>query len=318
MRKLNKIDVLGNKKISRQDLSEEIRCEIDVLGGLDIFTDAHVQGVVKTTTRICEEMGLNYEDLKKCVLCAYLHDVGKIRIPSAILQKNGKLTDEEFAEMKMHTVYGYEICMQYQNFRDLAPIVRAHHESFDGSGYPDGLVGSQIPFESSIIKVADVYDALTQRRQYKEGYKQTKALDIMLGDARKNKMSAKIMVYLMRTLLKEVEERIATHENNIAQLKENLETLHDLERIYKSIYDRGYSNKSARQLARFDLPAGYDMSTNANLLIVNHKALEKEREWLDFCKNEYKLMKKQEDEIKSIARRERVYRPEVYERWFNR
>lgn len=318
MRKLNKIDVLGNKKISRQDLSEEIRCEIDVLGGLDIFTDAHVQGVVKTTTRICEEMGLNYEDLKKCVLCAYLHDVGKIRIPSAILQKNGKLTDEEFAEMKMHTVYGYEICMQYQNFRDLAPIVRAHHESFDGSGYPDGLVGSQIPFESSIIKVADVYDALTQRRQYKEGYKQTKALDIMLRDARKNKMSAKIMVYLMRTLLKEVEERIATHEDNIAQLKENLETLHELERIYKSIYDRGYSNKSARQLARFDLPAGYDMSTNANLLIVKQKALEKEREWLDFCKNEYKLMKKQEDEIKSIARRERVYRPEVYERWFNK
>ena len=318
MRKLNKIDVLGNRKISRQDLSEEIRCEIDVLGGLDIFTDAHVQGVVKTTTRICEEMGLNYEDLKKCVLCAYLHDIGKIRIPSAILQKNGKLTDEEFAEMKMHTVYGYEICMQYQNFRDLAPIIRAHHESFDGSGYPDGLVGSQIPFESSIIKVADVYDALTQRRQYKDGYKQTKALDIMLGDARKNKMSAKIMVYLMRTLLKEVEERITTHENNISQLKENLETLHDLERIYKSIYDRGYSNKSARQLARFDLPAGYDMSTNANLLIVKQKALEKEKEWLDFCKDEYKLMKKQEDEIKAIARRERIYRPEVYERWFNK
>ena len=318
MRKLNKIDVLGNRKISRQDLSEEIICEIDVLGGLDIFTDAHVQGVVKTTTRICEEMGLNYEDLKKCVLCAYLHDIGKIRIPSAILQKNGKLTDEEFAEMKMHTVYGYEICMQYQNFRDLAPIIRAHHESFDGSGYPDGLVGSQIPFESSIIKVADVYDALTQRRQYKDGYKQTKALDIMLGDARKNRMSAKIMVYLMRTLLKEVEERIITHENNISQLKENLETLHDLERIYKSIYDRGYSNKSARQLARFDLPAGYDMSTNANLLIVKQKALEKEKEWLDFCKDEYKLMKKQEDEIKAIARRERIYRPEVYERWFNK
>ena len=318
MRKLNKIDVLGNRKISRQDLSEEIRCEIDVLGGLDIFTDAHVQGVVKTTTRICEEMGLNYEDLKKCVLCAYLHDIGKIRIPSAILQKNGKLTDEEFAEMKMHTVYGYEICMQYQNFRDLAPIIRAHHESFDGSGYPDGLVGSQIPFESSIIKVADVYDALTQRRQYKDGYKQTKALDIMLGDARKNKMSAKIMVYLMRTLLKEVEKRIITHENNISQLKENLETLHDLEKIYKSIYDRGYSNKSARQLARFDLPAGYDMSTNANLLIVKQKALEKEKEWLDFCKDEYKLMKKQDDEIKAIARRERIYRPEVYERWFNK
>lgn len=318
MRKINKIDVLGNKKISKQDLSEEIRCEIDVLGGLDIFTDAHVQGVVKITTRICEEMGLKYEDLKKCVLCAYLHDVGKIKIPSAILQKNGKLTDEEFAEMKMHTVYGYEICMQYQNFRELAPIVRAHHESFDGSGYPDRLVGNQIPFEASIIKVADVYDALTQRRQYKEGYKQTKALDIMIGDAKKGKMSAKIMVYLMRTLLKEVEERINTHENNIAELKENLEILHELEKIYKSIYDRGYSDRSAKQLARFDLPAGYDMSTNANLLIVKQKALEKEKGWFDFCKEEYKLMKKQEDEIKSIAKREKFYRPEVYERWFNK
>ena len=67
-----------------------------------------------------------------------------------------------------------------------------------------------------------------------------------------------------------------------------------------------------------ELPAGYDMSTNANLLIVKQKALEKEKEWLDFCKDEYKLMKKQDDEIKAIARRERIYRPEVYERWFNK
>lgn len=318
MRKLKKIDVLGINKISKQDLSEEIRCEIDVLGGLDIFTDAHVQGVVKTTTGICEEMNLKYEDLKKCVLCAYLHDVGKIKVPSAILQKPGKLTDEEFEEMKRHTIYGYEICMEYNNFRELAPIVRAHHESFDGSGYPDKLVGDQIPFEASIIKVADVYDALTQRRQYKEGYKQTKALDIMLGDARKGKMSAKIMVYLMRHLLKEVESRIVTHENNVLELKENLEVLHELEKIYKGIYDRGYTAKSAKLLARFDLPAGYDMSTNANLLIVKQKALEREKGWLDFCKDEYKLMKKQEDEIKSIAKKEKFYKPEVYERWFNK
>lgn len=318
MRKVKAVDFLGNKKISKQDLSSEIRCEIDVLGGLDIFTDAHVQGVVRVTTKMCEEMELNYEDLKKCVLCAYLHDVGKIKIPSSILQKAGKLTDEEFTEMKNHTVYGYEICMQYKNFRELAPIVRAHHESFDGTGYPDKLVGSNIPFEASIIKVADVYDALTQRRQYKEGYRQTKALDIMLGDAKKGKMSAKIMIYLMRFLLKEVENRIVTHENNIVELKEGLETLHELEKIYKSIYDRGYNQKSAKMLARFDLPSGYDMSTNANLLLVKQKALEKEKEWLDFCKEEYKLMKKQADEINSIAKKEKFYPIEVYERWFNK
>lgn len=317
MKKLKGVDFLGNKKISKQDLSAEIRCEIDVLGGLDIFTDAHVQGVVKVTTKMCEEMDLSYESLKKCVLCAYLHDIGKIKVPSSILQKAGKLTDEEFEEMKKHTVYGYEICMQYKNFRDFAPIVRAHHESFDGTGYPDRLYGDKIPFEASIIKVADVYDALTQRRQYKEGYKQTKALDIMLGDAKKGRMSAKIMVYLMRFLLKEVENRIVTHENNIVELKESLETLHELEKIYKSIYDRGYTQKTAKLLSRFDLPAGYDMSTNANLLIVKQKALEKEKEWLEFCKEEYKIMKKQSDEIHSIAKKEKFYPIDVYESWFN-
>ena len=312
MKKLKKIDVLGSKKINVQELSQEIRCEIDVLGGLDIFTDAHVQGVVKTTTRICEEMNMKYEELKKCVLSAYLHDVGKIRIPASILQKNGKLTDEEFAEMKRHTVYGYEVCMEYRNFRDLAPIVRGHHESFDGSGYPDGLVGNNIPFEASIIKVADVYDALTKRRQYKEGYKQSKAIDIMIGDARKGKMSAKIMTYLMKSLLKEVEDRIETHESNIIELKESLEVLHELEKIYKNIYDRGYSPKVAKMLAKFELPAGYDMSTNANLLIVKQKALEKEKEWFDFCKEEYKTMRKQEDEIKSLAKKEKWYPDKEY------
>ena len=209
--------------------------------------------------------------------------------------------------MKRHTVYGYEVCMEYRNFRELAPIVRAHHESFDGSGYPDGLIGNNIPFEASIIKVADVYDALTQRRQYKEGFKQSKALEIMIGDARKGKMSARIMEYLMKTLLKEVHERIEVHENNIGEYKENLDVLHELEKIYKSIYDRGYTVKDQRKLAKYDLPAGYDMSTNANLLINKQKALEKEKEWLEFCKEEYKVMKKQEDEIHSIAKKEKWY-----------
>ena len=107
-------------------------------------------------------------------------------------------------------------------------------------------------------------------------------------------------------------------KENVLELKENLEVLHELEKIYKSIYDRGYTAKSAKLLARFDLPAGYDMSTNANLLIVKQKALEREKGWLDFCRDEYKLMKKQDDEIKSIAKKEKFYKPEVYERWFNK
>lgn len=307
MRKLRKVDVLGSKRINIQDLSSEIRCEIDVLGNLDIFTDAHVQGVVKTTTKICEEMEMDYANLKKCVLSAYLHDVGKIKIPSEVLQKNGKLTEEEYAEIKKHTIYGYETCMEYRNFRDLAKIVRAHHESFDGTGYPDGLKDENIPFEASLIKVADVFDALTQRRQYKEGYRQTKAIEIMLGDVRKGRMSGKIMLYLISVLKREMAENIEVHTNNISQYKDNLETLHDLEKIYKYIYDRGYNKKAKKMLSKYNLPAGYDMSTNANLLITKQKALEKEREWLQFCKEEYKLMKKQESELNTLAKKEKWY-----------
>ncbi len=305
--KRTKIDVLGSKRMNVQDLDEEIRAEVQILGALDIFTDAHVLGVTKTTTKICEEMEVSYEFLKHCVLCAYLHDVGKIKVPSEVLQKNGKLTEDEFKIMKMHTVYGYEICMEYPNFKNLAPIVRAHHESFDGSGYPDGLVGNQIPFEASIIKVADVYDALTQRRQYKEGYKQSQAIGIMLDDARKNRMSARIMSYLINYLLREVAARIEEHENNIEQFKEQLSVLHELETIYKSIYDRGYTKKSQRKLERYNLSPGYDMSTNANLLTAKQKALEKEREWLEFCKEEYKTLKKQLAEAVSLGKKEKWY-----------
>ena len=307
MKKFKKIDFLGSNKINVQDLSEEIRCEIDVLGGLDIFTDAHVQGVVKTTTKICEEMNMSYEELKRCVLAAYLHDVGKIKVPTEVLQKNGRLTDEEFSEIRKHTIYGYEICMEYKNFRELAKIVRAHHESFDGSGYPDGLKGDTIPFEASLIKVADVYDALTKRRQYKEGYRQTEALKIMIEDVKKTKMSGRILIYLLNALEKEMLENIKVHEKNIEQYEDNLEVLHELEKIYKYIYDRGYSEKAKRMLSRFDLPAGYDMSTNANLLINKQKALEKEKEWLNFCKEELKLMKKQESELYAAAKKEKWY-----------
>lgn len=305
-----KLDILSGNRINIQDLSDEIRSEIEILGGLDIFTDAHVQGVVKTTTKICEEMNMEYKELKKCVLAAYLHDVGKIKVPSEILQKNGELTDEEYMEMKKHTVYGYEICMEYRNFRELALIVRAHHESFDGTGYPDGLKGNNIPFEASILKVADVYDALTKRRQYKEGYKQTKTIEIMLEDVKKLKMSGRILLYLVSVLQREMLENIIVHENNIDELKENIETLHELETIYKYIYDRGYTNKAQKMLAKYDMQPGYDMSANANLLINKQKALEKEKEWLEFCKDEYKTLKKQEKEIYAYAKKEKWY-PEV-------
>ena len=295
------MDVLGANRINEADLLNEINLEISVLKGLDIFTNAHVLGVVKVTMAMCKKMKMKYEDVKRCVLAAYLHDVGKIRIPPEILQKTSKLTDEEYHIMKKHTVYGYEVCMEYPNFRDLAPIVRGHHENLDGTGYPDGLKEEDIPEEASLIKVADVYDALTQRRQYKDGYKQSEAFKIMIGDVQKGKMSALYLKVLLSVVVDDLTEKYETHYNNVLTLHQNLEILHELEKLYKDIYDRGLTPKIEKKRRQYELAPGYDMSTNANLLIIKQKALEKEAEWRDFCEDELKVITKMLKEVTKIS-----------------
>lgn len=287
MRKsFKEIDILNSNRINEAELLSEVNVEISVLKGLDIFTNAHVQGVVKTTLAMCMKMNKSYEEVKTCVISAYLHDVGKIKIPPEILQKQARLTDEEYQEIKKHTVYGYEMCMEYPTFKKYAAIVRAHHENLDGTGYPDGLKENEIPPEASLIKVADVYDALTQRRQYKDGYRQSEALKIMLNDVIAGKMSADYYEILLIVVLENLQEKHETHLNNIQKYNNNLEILHELERLYKQIYDRGLTPKLERKLKVFELAPGYDMSTNANLLIIKQKALEREKECEKICKEE--------------------------------
>ena len=299
---MKKLNILDRKKINYSELDKDLKVEIAVLGGLDVFTNAHVQGVVNTTTKICEAMELDYEKTKKCILCAYLHDIGKVHIPPEILQKNGKLTDEEYEIMKMHVVYGYEMCMRYSQFKDLAPIVRAHHENIDGSGYPDGLVESLIPEEAKLIKVADVYDALTQKRQYKDGFKKSQAIQILIEDVQKGKIGAKYIYYLVLYLIDELHKQIIEVEESILRVKDNLETLKDLEAIYKQIYDQGYSNRLARKLAKYDLAAGYDMSANANLLVVNKQKLERLGFELEDKKSERDMLKRQCKQLHRLIR----------------
>ena len=312
MKKYKPYDVLKNKKIHYPELSNEIKYEVAILGGLDIFTDAHVRGVTDITTKICEELKMDYPRLKHMVVGAYLHDVGKIMIPNEVLQKNGKLTDEEYNIIKTHTTHGYDICMKYKELQQYASIARWHHESFDGSGYPDKLVGNQIPFEASLVKVADVYDALTRKRQYKEGFKQSQAIEIMLGDCKKSKMSSKILIHLIEYIITEIYEKIRTCQNNLSQYNDNIETLHDIEKIYKDMYDKGYNPKYERKLKKYELPPDYSMSTNANLIIVKQKALEKEKERLEFLQEEEAKLQEQYEEAYHLAKKENWYPEEPY------
>lgn len=299
---MKKVDIFDRKRIDYSELDKELKVEISILGGLDIFTNAHVLGVVNATTKICEAMNLDYEITKKCVLCAYLHDIGKIRIPSEILQKTSELTSEEYEIMKKHTVYGYEMCMNYAEFKDLAPIIRAHHENNDGSGYPDGLVESLIPEIAKLIKAADVYDALTQKRQYKDGYKKSEAISLMIEDVKKGKTGAKYIYYLTESLIYELIEKNESIEDTIKATKENLETLRELEVIYKKIYDQGYSKKWAKKLERYELQPGYDMSANANLLVVNKQKLEKLTQEFEENKSEKEKLEKCSKQLHGLIR----------------
>ena len=111
---------------------------------------------------------------------ALLHDVGKIGIPEAVLKKEGPLSDDEWAIMKQHPVIGVDKVLQPNpSLRDLIPIVRHHHEKIDGTGYPDNLVGKDIPLAAKIVAIADTYHALISDRPYRKGMNIEKAISIM-------------------------------------------------------------------------------------------------------------------------------------------
>lgn len=141
---------------------------VDAIESKDHETFGHVRRVSGYALRIGRRLNLSPSELRSLVLAAEMHDVGKIGVPDAILTKPGPLTDEEFAVVQYHTERGHAIAGRVRALNDLAAVIRAHHERMDGSGYPDGLAGEQIPLLSRIIAVADTYDALTSKRPYRD------------------------------------------------------------------------------------------------------------------------------------------------------
>jgi hypothetical protein len=139
----------------------------DEIEAYDIATFGHVGRVAAYAFAIGKELGLKPADLRRLVLGAQMHDIGKIGLPLGILMKPGKLTDAEWEQMKTHTVKGWEIAQQAKALHDMGSIIRHHHERYDGTGYPDALKGEDIPLESRIISVADTFDAVTSERPYR-------------------------------------------------------------------------------------------------------------------------------------------------------
>lgn len=133
----------------------------------DDYTRGHSQRVCDLSLMIGQKMGLTNEALEELRIGTILHDIGKIGVPDAILNKPGRLTEEEFLQMKQHPVIGYEICRPLQLSEGILMIIRNHHEKLDGSGYPDGLKGGELPLSLRIVCVADAFDAMSSRRPYR-------------------------------------------------------------------------------------------------------------------------------------------------------
>ena len=145
----------------------------------DPYTLGHCERLADVSARIGEKLGLPEEEIKALRRAGIVHDIGKVVVPDAILLKPGPLTAEETEIMRKHPVVGERICAPLRNFRLVLPIIRHHHERHDGSGYPDGLRGDDIPITAAILQLADVFDALTTDRPYRAASTPDVALKIM-------------------------------------------------------------------------------------------------------------------------------------------
>ncbi|MBV8205736.1 MAG: diguanylate cyclase [Acidobacteria bacterium] len=151
----------------------------------DHTTHDHLQRVNVYAMEIAHEMGLTYEQKEALRAGALLHDIGKLAVPEHIISKPGKLTPEEFEKMKIHPVVGAEILEQVQFPYPVVPIVRSHHEKWDGTGYPDGLKGEEIPIGARILSTVDCLDALATDRQYRRALPLDEAMRRVADDAGK-------------------------------------------------------------------------------------------------------------------------------------
>ena len=147
----------------------------NALEAKDTTTSRHTEEVVRLAVGVAAELELELEAVRSVELGAVLHDIGKVRVPEAILNKPGALTEEEWEVMRTHPEVGEQILRPIQSLQSTLPIVRHHHERWDGSGYPDGLAGGAIPLGARIVAVCDAYRAMTEDRPYRTALPEAQA-----------------------------------------------------------------------------------------------------------------------------------------------
>ena len=250
-------DFYDRTSLKSYNLDQTMRYQLNMLDRLDVFTRKHCENVGDLTCRLCQHLHCNKGFTEYCTICGYLHDIGKQFIPPEILQKPGKLTDEEYEVMKTHTIIGYKMCMDDLKLRPYAAGPYYHHEALNGSGYPQGLTKKDIPYEAQIIRVADEYDAIVSKRQYKshigisdtlkiliENTKPTKsdAASIVVKNAKLGKNNPVIVRVLLKVVIEDIEYEIFLTQSYVEELKEEIKRLNQVEK-YKIAMDKSKKEK---------------------------------------------------------------------------
>ncbi len=170
---LARVHALGQVKRLNDDLDHAEAVVLSLARAVeakDSTTGDHCDRLIRLSQAFGEFLGLEERDIRKLERASILHDVGKIGVPDSILLKPGKLTEDEWEIMHQHPILGEEICHPLRSLSDVCPIIRHHHEKWNGTGYPDGLLAESIPYLARVCQIMDAYDALTSERPYKGAF----------------------------------------------------------------------------------------------------------------------------------------------------
>ncbi len=185
------------------DLSESVIFALaQAIEAKDAYTQGHTDRVSRIAILMGHHLALNEEDQKALYKGGVLHDIGKIAVPDAILNKPGPLNQGEFEQIRMHPAEGVKICKNLKSIQPALSIIRSHHEKCDGTGYPDNLSGEKIPLIARIMSIVDVYDALTSARPYKKALMQQEAFSILDQEAEKGWWDKNILAEFKKIISK--------------------------------------------------------------------------------------------------------------------
>lgn len=307
------INFYDSTSLKSYNLDEKMRYQLNMLDTLDVFTRKHCENVANLTCRLCEYLHCNKGFTEYCTICAYLHDIGKLFIPPAILQKPGKLTDEEYETMKTHTTLGYEMCMKDLKLRPYSAGPLYHHEALNGTGYPNALTKKDIPYEGQIIRVADEYDAIVSKRQYKSHIGISDTLKILIENtkpmpntshsdalqqisenAKMGKNNPIIVKTLFKVVIDDIEYEIYCTQTYIEHLKQEIKRFKEIEK-YREKMENAKNEKTKNYYLE-----GMKMLFHSNENLENYKnlyneyitAYEKRKAIIDNLYNEIKIIKK--------------------------